>query len=96
MQPISGVLKWGFLMPPRAHVATSEDIFVVQSATSILCIKARDAAEHPPRHRTAPTTENDLAPKVSSAEAETHCLKSSVRHKLTSPSQCTGSQQCPG
>lgn len=31
-------------------------------------VAARDAAEHPAKHRTAPTAKNDLAPNASSAE----------------------------
>lgn len=46
------------------------------SATGIQWVEARDAAKHPSvMHRAAPSTRNDLAQKVRSAEVEKPCSR---------------------
>lgn len=44
------------------------------STTGIWLVEAWDAAKHSKVHRTAPTTENHPAPKVSSGGIEKPCL----------------------
>lgn len=60
------------ILPPRGHLAISEDIFGCHNrrggATGILWGEARDAAKNPTMHSTAPTTGNYLA--LDSAEVE--------------------------
>lgn len=45
------------------------------AASGTWWVEARDAAQHPSMHRTAPTAKNDLDPNINRAEAETPQLK---------------------
>lgn len=58
------------------HSAMSADIFGChkRGANGIWWVKAKDAAEHPTMHRTAPITKNYPAQNVNHAEVEKSCL----------------------
>lgn len=68
----SGLSHWGMAGPLtsgnlRRHLSSSRLAVTTEPST---WVQARDTAKHPATHRTAPTTDNDLAPNVNGAKVK--------------------------
>lgn len=71
---------------PRAHLAVSEDVFFFfwLSQLERVCpwIEARDAAEHPPMHRTASMTKNSRTQSMNSVNVKKNCPRTDVSYLI--------------